>query len=35
VKSGASTIRYQLFDTKGAPVDGGGEATGRGVRIAF
>ena len=30
-----STIRYQLFDAKGAAIDGGGEAIGRAVRIEF
>jgi hypothetical protein len=30
-----SAIRYQLFDTTGAAIAGGGEATGRGVRIDF
>jgi hypothetical protein len=30
-----STIRYQLFDATGAAIEGGGEATGRGVRIDF
>ena len=30
-----SAIRYQLFDAKGASIEGGGEATGRGVRIDF
>jgi len=30
-----STIRYQLFDAKGATIEGGGEATGRGVRLDF
>jgi len=30
-----STIRYQMFDAKGAAIEGGGEATGRGVRIDF
>jgi hypothetical protein len=30
-----STMRYQLFDAKGAAIAGGGEATGRGTRIDF
>ena len=30
-----STIRYQMFDANGAAIEGGGEATGRGVRIDF
>jgi hypothetical protein len=30
-----STIRYELFDVDGKTIDGGGEATGRGVRIGF
>ena len=30
-----STIRYEAFDVKGQPVTGGGEATGRAVRIGF
>jgi hypothetical protein len=30
-----SAIRYQLFDPTGAAIEGGGEATGRGVRIDF
>ncbi len=30
-----SAIRYQLFDATGAAIEGGGEATGRGVRIDF
>jgi hypothetical protein len=31
----SSTIRYELFDGKGTSVAGGGEASGRGVRIGF
>jgi hypothetical protein len=30
-----STIRFDLFDADGKPVEGGGEATGHGERIAF
>ena len=30
-----SKIRYDQFDTAGKPAEGGGEATGRGVRLAF
>jgi hypothetical protein len=30
-----SKITYQQFDTAGKPVEGGGEATGRGVKLAF
>ena len=30
-----STIRYELFDRSGAPIPGGGEASGRGTRIGF
>jgi hypothetical protein len=30
-----STIRLDLFDQQGQPVDGGGEATGQGSRIKF
>ena len=30
-----STIRYEGFDLQGKPIEGGGEATGRGVRIQF
>ena len=30
-----SAIRYELFDATGAAIEGGGEATGRGVRIDF
>ena len=30
-----STIRFDLFDPQGKPVDGGGEATGHGNRIRF
>jgi hypothetical protein len=30
-----SAIRYQLFDAKGAAIEGAGEATGRGTRIDF
>jgi hypothetical protein len=31
----ASTIRYEAFDEAGAPVAGGGEGSGRGVRLHF
>ena len=31
----ASTIRLELFDQKSQPVEGGGEATGKGVRMQF
>ena len=34
-QSFTSTIRYEAFDTKGQPAEGGGEATGRGIRIRF
>ena len=34
-QSFTSTIRYQAFDIKGQPVEGGGEATGRAIRIRF
>lgn len=30
-----STIRYEAFDSLGAPAPGGGSATGRGIRIGF
>jgi hypothetical protein len=30
-----STIRYDAFDRAGNPIEGGGEATGRGVRLTF
>jgi hypothetical protein len=30
-----SKIRYDQFDTAGKPAEGGGEATGRGVRLTF
>jgi len=30
-----SKIRYDQFDTAGKPAEGGGEATGRGVRLRF
>jgi hypothetical protein len=30
-----SKIRYEQFDTAGKPMEGGGEATGQGVRLAF
>ena len=30
-----STIRYDAFDSKGEPVEGGGEASGRATRIQF
>lgn len=32
-KSYTSVIRYEAFDPKGAVMEGGGEATGRGVRM--
>lgn len=31
----ASKIRYDAFDTAGQPVEGGGEADGRGVKLRF
>ena len=31
----ASTLRLELFDQKGQPVEGGGKATGKGERIQF
>ena len=31
----ASTMLYELFDTAGNPIEGGGTATGRGVRLRF
>ena len=34
-QSFTSTIKYEAFDTRGQPVEGGGDATGRAVRIAF
>ena len=34
-KSYTSAIRYEAFDPKGAVMEGGGEATGRGVSIEF
>ena len=34
-QSFTSTIRYEAFDIKGQPVEGGGEATGRAIRIRF
>ena len=34
-KSFTSVITYEAFDTHGQPADGGGTATGRGVRIGF
>ncbi len=34
-KSFTSAIRYEAFDPTGAPMEGGGEATGRGMRIEF
>ena len=34
-KSYASTLRFELFDTKGKPADGGGTAKGEAVRIGF
>lgn len=30
-----STIRCEAFDEAGKPVEGGGDATGRGVRLRF
>jgi hypothetical protein len=34
-KSFTSKIKYDQFDTAGKPAEGGGEATGKGVRLAF
>ena len=34
-KSFTSKIKYDQFDTAGKPAEGGGEATGRGVRLMF
>jgi len=34
-KAFESTIRFDLFDQHGKPVEGGGEATGHGERIVF
>lgn len=34
-QSFTSTIRYEAFDTKAQPAEGGGEATGRATRIRF
>jgi hypothetical protein len=34
-KSFTSQIKYDQFDTAGKPAEGGGEATGRGVKLAF
>jgi hypothetical protein len=34
-QSFVSTIRFEAFDMRGAPVEGGGEAEGRGRRIGF
>jgi hypothetical protein len=31
----SSRIRYEQYDTAGKPAEGGGEATGRGVRLRF
>jgi hypothetical protein len=31
----SSRIRYDQYDTAGKPAEGGGEATGRGVRLKF
>jgi hypothetical protein len=31
----ASTIRFDLFDQQGKPVEGGGDATSHGQRIVF
>jgi hypothetical protein len=30
-----SQIKYDQFDTAGKPAEGGGEATGKGVRLVF
>ena len=34
-RSFTSTIRYDTYDAAGRPIDGGGTATGRGVRLSF
>ena len=34
-KTFTSKIKYDQFDTAGKPAEGGGEATGRGVRLTF
>jgi hypothetical protein len=34
-KSFTSKIKYDQFDTAGKPAEGGGEATGKGMRLAF
>ncbi len=34
-RSFTSTIRYDQFGTDGKPAEGGGEATGKGIRLAF
>jgi hypothetical protein len=34
-KSFTSKIKYDQFDTVGKPAEGGGEATGRGVKLTF
>jgi hypothetical protein len=34
-KSFTSKITYQQFDVAGKPAEGGGEATGQGVRLTF
>ena len=34
-KSFTSKIKYDQFDTGGKPAEGGGEATGRGVKLTF
>jgi hypothetical protein len=34
-KSFTSKIKYDQFDTAGKPAEGGGEATGKGVRLTF
>jgi hypothetical protein len=34
-KSFSSTIRFEAFDSSGAPVEGGGEADGHGMRMTF
>jgi hypothetical protein len=34
-QSFSSRIRYEAYDSSGKPADGGGEATGTGIRIRF
>ena len=34
-RSYTSTIRYEAYDAAGAAIEGGGKATGRGVRLSF